>query len=654
MKIIPKTKIDFAWVKFGPKQIEVAADKVISEVRANLKAIKSIPKEKRTFENTVFSMDRLNTDGEDNYIAFIQHVSTDPLAREASRNAEEKISKEMIDAFFDADLYKAILEYDPKSEKLSPSERRFLDDMVLSFKRQGLDLPKKQQEEVKTIRKQLVELSIKFNSNIANYQDSVLCTKEELLGLSDAYIANLSVDEKTKKYIVTLAYPELKPFMKFAESDEKRQELADKSVQKGGMENILILKKLLKLRNKLAKKLGYENYVAYVVEDELAEKHENVRSFLTNTIDGLLPRAKKDFQTLSKFAQENLPHKKLTYYSSGYIANKLEQKLFGFDQNKIKEYFELSRVMNEMFSIFGKLFGVKFRENKVLPKWHPDVVIFDLVEKGHTVGHVLFDMYPRKDKFSHMACWGLMKGQTRGFRSSEYLAPVSIIVGNFPKGNKKSPSLLSIDEVETLFHEFGHAMHGTLSRAEISSQSGTSVAFDFVETPSQLFENWVRDKNTLKRISRHYKTGKQLDRKTVDQIIASFNFMKAREFLRVFTMSLQDYEMHSTRFETDPLKLDREFHDRYFSLPQSPKSLFPASWGHMTDYAARYYSYMWAIVYAYDIFSRFKIDGVMNKKAGMELRSMILEKGDTEKAMKLVADFLGRKPNNKAFLEALK
>lgn len=654
MKIISKTKKDFVWVNFGAKEINDYTKKVLEKMDSDTEIIKKIPKSERTFENTIFAIDQIGELEYEYPVSLLEDVSGNQKVREASRDYDDKISKKSIDISSDKDLYRAFKEYNPKKESLSEAETRLYKKMKIGFENQGFHLPDKAQKGLNIIKKKLSDLTINFIKNINEYQDFILCTKEELLGLPESFISNLKKDKKTKKYIVTITYPELVPFMKFADNDFKRKELADKSSQKGGMVNIRILKEMLKLRKKLANILGYDNFVALSVKGNLAKNPENIKKFLNSSISKLKPLVLRDHKALDNFVKKNYPKKKLNYYNGAYYSSKMKESLYGFDDKEVKNYFEINNVIQKMFDIFGHLFGISFKENNELPKWHKEAIIFDVVENKKVIGHVAFDLYPRPNKYSHMGCANLIPGRLKTFRGKEYLAPFCVILGNFPRGTKKNPSLLSIGEVETLFHEFGHATHDYLTRATMSSQSGTNVVFDFIETPSQLFENWAMDKENLKKISKHHKTGKPLDDKILDKIIESKNLFKANQHYTTFVKSLQDFEMHSDKSHINPLTLNKEFKKKYDFIPGSPKSLFPASWDHMTNYAAKYYSYMWAIVYSYDIFSRFKKEGIMNKKVGMELRRKILEKGGSSDELKQVEDFLGRKPNNKAFLEALK
>jgi thimet oligopeptidase len=276
-----------------------------------------------------------------------------------------------------------------------------------------------------------------------------------------------------------------------------------------------------------------------------------------------------------------------------------------------------------------------------------------VVEGNKVISHIAFDLFPRSGKFSHMACWNLMPGHNNGFRSKNYKAPFATVVGNFPKGTKRNPSLLSVGEIETMFHEFGHMAHDLLAKAPFESQAGTNTDFDFVEMPSQLLENWVRDFDFLEEMSGHYKTGKKLPKDLREKLEKADDFMKAHEHYRTFFLALYDQQMHGAKYKVDVLKTLKSLENKYNAIPSYEKSLFPASWGHMTGYEASYYTYVWALVYAYDVFSRFKKEGIKNKKVGKELREKILSKGGSVDEMKQMKDFLGRKPNNKAFLEAL-
>jgi len=654
MKIKPRTQKDFEWVNWTPKKIEEYSNQSIEQLKKDIADIIAIPKENRTFENTVYAFSCAgHLTHDDNPVFFLEYVSTKESVRDTARTARQKVEKESIEIMHNKKIYDAFMEYDPKSEDLNTEESRLYKHMRLELERAGFNLPEKTRNILKKLEQNVNKWGSDFGSNISNHHDYILCTKEELEGLSDGYIANLEKDKKTGKYMVTLAYPEFIPFMDFAVNRAKRKELADKASQKGGKKNIALLKKILPARHEIAKILGYKNYAEYTQELMMAKNPTNVKNFLTKTIKDLKPTVTKEFKEIKTFAEKDLNLKDFSYYDGSFVYTKLQEKIFGFDENEVKEYFEINTVLEGMLVHFGGMFGVSFKRNTTIKTWNKDVLFFDVVEKGKVISHVGFDLYPRKGKYSHMACWFAMGGQSTDFRSKEHEAPVAFIVGNFPKGTKKNPSLLSVDEMQTLFHEFGHAMHGCLSHTQFYDQCGMNVVWDFVEVPSQLFENWARDEKFLKKVSKHYKTGEKIDTKLLKSVVDSFSFRKASSHYGTFTVSLMDLEMHTTKFAVDPLVLAKEHNKKYGFLAPSSKSLFPAGWGHLKDYAAKYYSYMWSIVYSHDIFSRFEQEGVYSKKLGKELRAKILAPGDTKDAEDLLKDFLGRESNNKAFLENL-
>lgn len=654
MKIKPRTQKDFEWVNWAPKKIEDYAKQSIEHLKKDIANIIAIPKEDRTFENTVYAISQAgHLTHDDNPVFFLEYVSTKESVRNAARSARQKAEKETIEIMHDKKIYDAFMEYDPTSESLNSEEQRLHEHMRIDFERSGFNLPEKTRNVLKKLQQNLTKWGSEFTANISNHHDYILCTKEDLEGLPEGYVSNLEKDKKTGKYMVTLAYPEFIPFIDFAVNRTKRKELVDKASQKGGKKNIGLLRNILSARHEVAKILGYKNYAEYTEELMMAKNPTNVKNFLTKTIKDLKTTVKKEFIELKNFAQKDLGIKDFAYYDSSFVYTKLQEKTFGFDEREVKEYFEINTVLEGMLEHFGDMFGVSFKRNTTIKTWNKDVALFDVIEKQKVISHVGFDLYPRKGKYSHMACWYLMGGEAVSIDTKEYKAPVSFIVGNFPKGTKKNPSLLSADEIQTLFHEFGHAMHGCLSHTQFFNQCGMNVVWDFVEVPSQLFENWARDEKLLKKVSKHYKTGEKIDTKLLKNVVASFAFRKASSYYRQFTMALMDLEMHTTKFDIDPLVLAKEHNKKYSFVEPYSESLFPAGWGHLNGYAAKYYSYMWSLVYSYDIFSRFEQEGVYNKKIGKELRTKILAPGDTKDATELLKDFLGREPNNEAFLKEL-
>lgn len=659
IKIIPKTKKDFEWINWSPEDIKKNLEMVFSKTKEDLEKIKSIPKKDRNFLNTIYAYENAGrVEGIDSVFAeLLFYVSSNKDQREAGRKYSTEFSEKITDLIYDKDLYRAFKEYNPNKEKLSISEKQLYKDQKSFYEKAGFNLSEEKQKELKNIIKEKIKLSSRFTSNINNFRKNILCTLEELEGLSSEYINSLKKDKKTGKYIVDTSYPVYRPFMSFAKSDKKRKELADLNALKGGKENIQILQKLFKLRNKQAKLLGYGNYSELALIDRMSKSPENVKKILSESLKKLKPKYLQSQKLINNYKSSITGKKsdKTNYYDSSFYSDLYKKEKYNLDDQKIKEYFELNHVIKEMFEIFSTLFSVSFNKNNTLKLWHEDLIVFDVEENNKKIGILVLDMFPREGKYSHMCSWGIMPGYFLDYPKNEnYNMPVSTIIGNFPKGQNGNPSLLSRDEVRTLFHEFGHSCHSILSRAPFKSQSGTDTDFDFVETPSQLFENWFNDLNLMQKISKHYKTGDSLDNKVLESIEGLRKDFSAGKYYYTMILGLLDFNFHYGKNIKNLITYSNNFLKKYGMGDNSPKTLFPASWGHMVGYASSYYAYSISLIYAYDIFSRFKKSGILNKKVGRELRDKVLAKGGSMDEFEYLKDFLGRKPNNKAFLDALK
>ncbi len=646
MKIIPKTQKDFEWVSYKDKQIKEVAEKQIAKLKKDFDAIKNIPKKDRDFYNTILAIEEAGLpEIETNTIALLSYVSPSESVRKISAKVILELSKKQLELMHDEDLYRAFSEYKPV--KLEEDQSRLYKDMKRSFENMGFHLSKEGQKNLMKIKNDLNKLEQDSSLAINNSRGTILCTKEELVGMDDVFIKKLEKDKKTGKYIVSTDYPEFKPFAKNARNHKKRKELIDKDQKRGGIQNIKRLQKILELRDKKAVVLGYKNHAEYVLEDRIVKKADTVVDFLEKNIGQL----KSKYLEIIGFAEE-VKKDKINYFDDKYYLNEYIKSNFSVDENEIKQYFELDKITKEVFKLFGSLFGVSFELNNTIRLWHEDVVMFDVVDSGKKIAHLAFDLYPRKGKYGHACHWTMSHGYYDK-KTNTYNAPVSVIISNYSKPKKTSPSLLTFLEVETFYHEFGHAMHSLLTRSKYGSQAGISVSLDFVETPSQLFEMWLDDNKYLQSISSHYKTKEVLDVKFIEKIQSTRDILSIEQNYRTFVLALFDIKLHLDP-KSEVFKLRDEIIKKSSYKNISDKGFWPANFGHIYGgYDVGYYSYMWALVYSHDIFSVFKEKGIMNKKVGMDLRRKILEKGDGEDAMKIMKDFLGRKPNNKAFLEAL-
>jgi thimet oligopeptidase len=570
----------------------------------------------------------------------------------------------MVDIEYDKDLYKALLSYvngNYKKEKksLRKEDIRLLEETIREYRRMGFDLGEKKQSTIKSLLKKTAKLSSDFLKNINDYQDYILCTEEELSGMSPRFIQTLP-RHTDGRYIVSLSYPHVFPYLAEAHNRKKREELANKNLRKGGKKNLRIIRELVELRHRIAITLGYKHHGDFRTENRMAKSAAVVDRFQEKLMKKLLVGAKADAKTLREHANL-LSIPKLEHYDMSYVSTSLKKKLYDINPEMLREYFPLEHVRGVLFNLVETLFSITIKEVS-FPLWHEDVKSFAIYEKGSKedkglVGYFSMDLFPREGKFGHAAMMDVMVPHETSYKSDVNKAGYSVMVCNFPRPDKNTPSLLSIGEVETLFHEFGHLLHMTLSSARIESQAGANTAWDFVETPSQIMENWVWNKTMLKKLSKHYKTGKSLDTKTVDKILKGKTFQNAYHYLRQIILGKIDMDMHTGKIK-DGNAAYREISKKYFDLELPEKhTFFPAGFGHLVGYDAGYYSYLWALVYASDAFSVFQTEGnknpLTNKVVGMRWRKEVLEKGSSDDEMKLISRFLKRKPNEKAFLKEM-
>lgn len=666
MKTLPLTQKDFAWVKWTPKQMEKIAKEYLENKKKVYKEIKAILPENRTFLNTLYALERADDsfDGALSKIGLLSETSTKKEVRDGATKVLSFVSEKAVDIEYDRDLFIAVLEYyegnfRDEKKQLRKEDIKLLEETLREYRRLGFDLPEKTQKKLKTLLKKSSKLSIAFRKNINDYQDYILCTKEELDGMSDNYIAGLpkNVDGR---YIVSLQYPHILPFMAEAKNRKKREELALKNLKKGGKKNILILKDLVALRHDIATTLGYKHHADFKTENRMAKTGEMASRFQEDLLKKTSIAAKRELVELTKEAK-SLGIKKLEYYDTSFVGTLLKKKLYDIDPETVKAYFPTAHVQEEMFAMFGKLFSISFHA-VTLPMWHKDVTAYEIRDetkenKGELIGYFALDLYPREGKFGHACMVDVIVPKEKDWKGDEYLPAFSVMLCNFPTPTKKAPSLLSISDVETFFHEFGHLLHMTLSKARIESQAGANVAWDFVETPSQIMENWVWDKEVLKRLSRHYKTGEKMEAKMIERIIKGKVHMNAYFYTRQLIQGKLDMDLHLGKTK-DVEGAYRKMNKQFFNIDMPKVSpLFVAGFGHLVGYDAGYYSYLWALVYACDAFESFKTKGnknvMTNTEVGMKWRREVLEKGSSEDEMKLISNFLGRKPNNTAFLKEL-
>lgn len=639
-----------------------AEDLVPTEAKARerlekeLADLVAIPDEQRTFENTIMGYERAFEHYGDalGMSGFLSYVSTDKNFRDAAIALQMQMSQYMVDVATRRDIYRAIKAYADTKPDLEPDQALLLKDMMIGFKNSGMDLNDEDLETFKKLNKEKAQYIIKFDKNVQEYKDHLEVTKEQLQGLGEDYIAKLQKTEDGK-YRVTLDYPDYVPFMLNSTSTQARKELEYKYNCRGGEENVELLEKTLALRQQIAQLLGYKNHAQLKLENRMAKNPDNVFDFLKDLEKRLKPMAEAEDKNLISYKNQKQGSKSRTLYpyESGYWGTQYKKEHLELDPEKIKEYFPSEYVTQGMLDLFGHLFGISF-EPVDIPVWHEDVKAFKIINQkdGALVAYFYMDLYPREGKFKHAACFDLVGGQEK--EDGSYQIPFVAIVANMNKPSADAPSLLKHGEVTTLFHEFGHVLHNALTKARYGAQAGTSVSWDFVETPSQLLERWAWNPQVLKKISKHYKTGEPLPQDLIDRMIAAKNFGAGGAYLRQNFFAQYDMTLHTKKNTPDTTKTYFRLNKKIRNLPLTKNTIPQASFGHiMGGYDAGYYGYLWSEVIAEDFFNEFEKHGIFNQELGMKLRREVLEKGATLDEAEMVKNFLGRKEEIGPFLQSI-
>ncbi len=647
------SKADFAWAKWGASDFKRIAADIVKEKKASYAAIRAIPAADRTFENTVYMLEKSEDRVSDDLsrIGLLKEVSTDHKIREAAAKTLEALQKQLVEIEFDPRMYAAIKEYAQKKEKLTGPEKLLFEDLLKGYARMGFDLPKAKFAKLKANIKELGKLGLNFDKNLNEHKDHILVTETELDGLPESYRSSLA--RVGDAYKVTLAYPDVHPFMAGAHDESLRRILLEKFVRRGGQQNIAILKKMFRLRAENAKLLGYTTHADFQTELRMAKSAANVWRFIKDLERRTKKQAKLDREMLKadKRRRTSDPKAVLGPHDISYLFKQIFREKFDIDSDVVKEYFPFEHVKQATLDAYQKLLGVVFKRRSDVKLWHPDVQVYDVYDaSGDYLATFILDLYPRDGKYGHACVVDIMYGRQEG---KAYKAPLAAMLANFTKPSSANPSLMSHGEVETFFHEFGHLMHFSLTKARYRAQAGFNVAWDFVEAPSQMFENWAWDAEMLKRLSKHYKTGRSMPKDLIKRLIDARLFGEAWSVRGQLVLASLDLLIH-TKGTKNPVALYAELATKFTGITPPKRQLWIAGFGHIAHgYDAGYYSYLWSKVYADDMFTRFAKEGVLNPKTGREYRQWILEKGSSIEEMDLVKGFLGRVPNNKAFIKAI-
>ena len=546
---------------------------------------------------------------------------------------------------------------------LTTEQNTLLDKKYKSFSRNGANLSEDKKLKLRAIDKQLASLKLKFGENLlaeTNAFEMLLTKEDEVSGLPDGAkeAAKQLAESKDKDgWLITLDYPSYIPFMTYADRRDLREKLAKASGAKGfkndALDNQNNVLDIARLRFERANLLGYQTHSHFVLEERMAETPEKVNTFLQELLVKAKPAAEREFAELEAFAIELDNIDQLQKWDSAYYSEKLKQKLFNLDDEQLKPYFKLENVIDGAFQVANKLFGLQFKKIDTIDKYHEDVMTYEVLDKNDALVSIFYaDFFPRAGKRN--GAW-MTSYKPQFIKDGINERPHISNVCNFTKPTKSKPSLLTFNEVTTLFHEFGHGLHGMLANTTYPSLSGTSVFWDFVELPSQVLENWCYEKEALELFAKHYETGEVIPMDLVEKIKESATFQEGMQTLRQLSFGLLDMSWHGINpSDITDVKMHeyKTFEDTNL-YPDVKENCMSTAFAHIFQggYSSGYYSYKWAEVLDADAFDYFKEEGIFNKEVAKKFKDNVLSQGGTENPMVLYKRFRGQEPKPEALLK---
>ena len=610
-----------------------------------------------TFETVLLPLDEAEARLAAGYAAggFMGHVHADPAVRDAGQEAEERIDGWRVGFPFREDVAATIFAFaaSDAAADLGAERRRFLDRLLRDLRRAGHALDPATRAEVRALKLRLVEIETAFQRNIDEHQDGLDLTREELDGLSDEFVAGLRPGSAPATHHVSLDNPELFPFLEQARRRDLRRELEFRDFNAAREANEPLLAEALDIRRRIAGLLGYPSWAHYAIEVKMAGDPHAVRRFYDRIVPPLRARMAAEVARLEEVLVAQGEEPPLRTWDWRYCDTSVRRQDYAVDPDELRSFLPLEAVFEGLLRLCSEVFGLLFERVADAAAWHPDVHRFRVSDSatGAEIGDVLMDLHPRDGKYGHAAAWALTPG--RRLPDGSRQRPVTAIVANLPRPQAGRPALLGHADVVTLFHEFGHVLHMTLTRAELVRFSGGETEWDFVEAPSQILENWAWDAGVLSRFARHHATGEPIPRALVDRLVASRDLDVALRTLRQCYLGIMDLDLHGPEETRDIAAVDRAAFAAW-GLPYHERTLYPCQFGHLAGgYDAGYYGYLWAKVYGDDMFGRFVEEGVTSSAVGADYRREILEPNGTRDAMDLLRAFLGREPSEATFLRLL-
>ncbi|WP_420612492.1 M3 family metallopeptidase [Candidatus Spongiisocius sp.] len=645
----------FDYTSAMSRSVVAAVEAVIARGEGLIEEILSV-RGSRTFANTLRPFEEVARLGALAYGRgpFLGQVAADETVRTAAREGEERLEKWALDLISRRDLYRAIRDYAGTDDAaaLAGEPARALDHALRDFRMAGHELSEEGRSRVRELLTRLVSCQVAFSAALAEYEDHLDVSEADLEGMPHSYVARLAPGESEGSYRITMAYPDVIPFMENSPRRDLRQALALKFGNRAREENTPLLEEALAIRARLAATFGARSWAHHSMVKKMARRPEAVTSFYGSILDRLTEAGLRERAAMERLLEARDDVLPVQPWDRAYCHTEQMKQEYGVDRLEVAAYFPLDQVVAGMFEITQRVFGLTYQQVDA-PVWHEEVLAYRITDtaSGELVAHFYMDLHPRDGKFGHAAAFPLAPGGMDIEGGCH--RPVSAMVANLTRPTPDTPSLLLHDEVVTLFHEFGHILHMSLSRAELARFSGSRTEWDFVEAPSQIMENWCWIPDVLGTFARHHATGEPIPPELVTRLTDARNLNVALFNLRQVMLGQIDLELHTT---LDPVDLEGVLRSRAQTglLPHHEGTFMLSSFGHLLGgYDAGYYGYLWAEVFGQDMFSRFAEEGVLSTEVGMAYRRKVLEPGGTKDAIDLLQDFLGREPRSDAFLRKL-
>ena len=638
--------------------------------------------EKPTFDNTIISVDD-EKDGE-GYYDLLSRVTTvffNLLSAETTDEMDELaqkmspiLTKHANDIRLNEKLFERIKYVHRHHRQLTPEEKMLLDNCYDGFVRSGALLDAKGKEQLRQLTEEASMLGLQFSQNLLKENKAFtlhITDEADLEGLPDSAreaAAQTAKEQQKEGWVFTLDFPSYSPFMTYSSRRELRRQMYmaknTECIHDNTENNLAICQRLVNVRRELAQLLGHKSYADYVLKHRMAGNVRNVYKLLNDLIAAYKPAAVKEVAEIEKLFAKDNPGQEFSPWDFSYYSHKLQLQRYNIDAEMLRPYFELSKVIDGVFGLANRLYGITFKENKDIPVYHPDVKAYEVFDKDGSYLAVFYaDFHPRKGKQAgawmteYQSQWMERQDVKKPFGpdNMKNVRPHVSVVMNLTKPTDEKPALLTLGEVETFLHEFGHSLHGMFANTRFESLSGTNVWWDFVELPSQFMENFAIEKEFLRTFAFHYQTGEPLPDELIRRIVKSRNFNVAYACMRQVSFGLLDlaYYTQKDRFTDDIIPFEKKAWAKAMILPQLPDTCMTVQFSHIMSggYAAGYYSYKWAEVLDADAFAVFKKEGIFNPATAQRFRDCILSKGGTENPMTLYKRFKGSEPTIEALLK---